>query len=431
MVDSVGPSGGGFSGGDIGGIGSSGLSSFDLGGIAPNGGGPAPTGTGALGEAGLSPIGSTGLTAFGLDGPNGGPSEATKLDHYDSLVQQNSAQLAANQQRNADLSQSIAAMGQPSTPPAFTMPPVEPLHLPSPPTFPTFALPPPAADPAPLPTPPAFAGQPLDASGFTPPAPTAPTFALPEAAGAPVPAAPKLTDLPAPIPPAPFTPFAMAPDALASPVTRPDIAAPVAAVDPFAPVAAGGLGLSPIGSPALTAFGPGGPVPAAAGAGLPPATDDLAAFATVPLPIGAPEMTASVPPTDPALPPWTPFAETPPAPAPALQETTPAPVPAEQPSYLAGLIDAAGQGRALSFMWDRYQKAVQARDGAALPSLSSVFNGVMNGSTEAGQHQIDSLVVDLDWFNKVANGTVSLTDPETGMISDEAIRRGLNLASLG
>lgn len=267
----------------IGGIGSSGLSSFDLGGIAPNGGGPGPTGTGALGDAGLSPIGSTGLTAFGLDGPVGGQSEAAKLDHYDSLVQQNWDQLNANAQNNADLSRSIAQTAELSKPPAFTLQPIAPPRFDPPPAFPTFTLPPPATGPAPLPTPPAFAGQPPDAAGFTPPAPTAPTFTLPDAAGGPVPAAPGLADLPAPIPAAPFTPFAMAPDALASPVVKPDIAAPTAAVDPFAPVAAGGLGLSPVGAPAVTAFGQDGPVPApGAETGLEPVTGGATAFRTAP-----------------------------------------------------------------------------------------------------------------------------------------------------
>ena len=156
-------------------------------------------------------------------------------------MQQNTAQLAANGQRNADLSQAAGAM----KPPSFTAQPLD--------TAP-FA-PPPQHFAAPLPTPrplPAFTGQPL-AGGFTPPSPTTPAPTLPPEAG-PAPAAPGIADLPAPLPPAPSTPSAMAPDALASPVTRPDIPAPTAEVDPFAPVARGGLGLTPPAAPGVTAF---------------------------------------------------------------------------------------------------------------------------------------------------------------------------------
>ena len=223
MVGSVAPASGGSSG-DVGSIGSSGLTSFDLGGIAPNGGGPAPTGTGDLGAAGLSPIGSSGLTAFG---PPGGPSEAAKLDRYNDLVQQNWDQLDAARRDNEALSKSIAEIGPPITTPSFTAQPLDPASFALPPT-PGFALPPPPGL-GPLPMP-AFTGQPLGAGPLVPPPPAVSTFIIPEAAGGP--AAP------------PVTPTVMAPDALASPVTRPDIPAPPAPVDPFAPLAAGGLGLT-------------------------------------------------------------------------------------------------------------------------------------------------------------------------------------------
>lgn len=74
MVDSVGPSvGGGGPSSDlgIGSIGSSGLSAFGLGGPNPGGGVGSGGGfSGTLDGLGLTPIGSSGLDAFGINGPN-------------------------------------------------------------------------------------------------------------------------------------------------------------------------------------------------------------------------------------------------------------------------------------------------------------------------------------------------------------------------
>ena len=368
MVGSAGPAGAGASG-DIGSIGSSGLNAFGIGGIAPNGGGPAPTGTGALGAAGLSPIGSTGLTAFGL----GGPSEAAKLDRYDSLVQQNTAQLAANGQRNADLSQAAGAM----KPPSFTAQPLD--------TAP-FA-PPPQHFAAPLPTPrplPAFTGQPL-AGGFTPPSPTTPAPTLPPEAG-PAPAAPGIADLPAPLPPAPSTPSAMAPDALASPVTRPNIPAPTAEVDPFAPVGRGGLGLTPPAAPGVTAFGFSGPAPApGAEAGLGPVTNGAASFRPLPPVLdGGPE-TAPAHPTGP---------ESPQAPSPDFS--------------------APAAGDELVFR-SRYLPLGHTRNGDIVPAWPESLIEIGRAIAYPG---------------RVLNGEAQVFDPATGRPTDEAFLNALTTAGL-
>jgi hypothetical protein len=210
----------------IGSIGSSGLTSFDLGGVAPNGGGPEPTGFGDLGAAGLSPIGSSGIDAFG------DPGDGAALAHYDDLVQQNQAQLDGSAAQNQAFAQSLQTT----------------------PTIPTYT------PPIPGPVPFADPASPLDTfAAFTPPNPT---FALaPPAVG------PNAPPLP--------------PDALASPVITPDVPAlgfaptdPVPATSafglagPVAPEGTDGLALPAgafaDGTPSLVGAPPPQPAPGAA-----------------------------------------------------------------------------------------------------------------------------------------------------------------------
>lgn len=207
MVDSV-----GFSGG----IGSSGLAAFDLGGIAPNGGGPAPSGIGDLGAAGLSPIGSSGLSPFGLSGPIG--MEAAKAQQYNTLVGQMDSLLKGIAADNA------AAIGRPGPAPQAEAPGFQP----------------------PAYTPPSFTSQLTDPFALALPA-ERPAMTLP--AGIDELQAPSFLAAPIVGPGA----QAFAAGAFASPVMTPAIDAP-AATDPFAPIEQGGLGLAPITPPGPYGF---------------------------------------------------------------------------------------------------------------------------------------------------------------------------------